>query len=406
MKKNNINVNSILEKIKECDTITIKYFFDLMKEYDKYDVLTAFKCFFSSLTEEEMINKYFDFFLYFQIGPVFPDRITFNDLCLKYGKERISSYLSQIYNYSIDTKVSSFINDENINSNEGSNAENFDIYDGNNEFLRDIDIYLKEIGSIPTISDSETIKLFKNYHDGDKKAKKLIIESNLRLVVSIAKNYYNGIYGFNLLDIIQEGNIGLINAIDKFDINKGCMFSTYATYWIRQAIFNAISYSSRIIRIPTHLEEFISKMQKCERKLNIELGRMPTNEEIAYELGCSLDKVVEAKSVCYYTYIESLNVPINEDSDTCLIDYVMDKEDYGNPEYNIFKASIHEQVMELLSKLPDRTKKIIMYRYGLIDGKKHTLKETGRVYGITDARISKIEKDSFKKLKKFSSIVM
>ena len=407
MKNSNINFNSMLEQIKKYDVVTIRDFFDLIKKYDKSDVLNCFKHIFNSSIEEEIIKKYFDVFLYFTIGTKIPDEITFNNLCIRYGDDKIISYLSQISSdMSEELKdESNIILDESLDNKDIDDYDyNEDNYDIDSDSVESIRLYLKEIGSIPMLNDAKTKELFEKYSKGDKKARKLLIESNLRLVVSVAKHYFNSTYGFHLLDLIQEGNTGLMRAVDKFDVTRGYKFSTYATWWIRQAITRSIADTSKPIRIPVHMTEIINRVQKMERILTVELGRTPTDKEIASKLGYTVDKVAEAKKVAFISAVASLDVPIGQDDDdNSLLDCIPDTETYGNPEESLLRLNSSDELNDLLSHLSERDRNIIKYRYGIADGNVHTLQEAGDKYGITRERVRQIEERDLLKLRRLVS---
>ena len=259
-------------------------------------------------------------------------------------------------------------------------------------------MYLREIGRIPLLNTEDEIKLAKRIEHGDQLAKKKLTEANLRLVVSIAKKYIGR--GLSLLDLIQEGNSGLIRAVEKFDYKKGFKFSTYATWWIRQAITRAIADQARTIRIPVHMIETINKLIRVQRTLVQELGREPTPSEIAKELGVDEEKVNHIIKISQETV--SLEAPVGEEEDSRLGDFLEDKESLSPQEAAIYEL-MKGHVDEFLNLLPPREQKILRMRFGLENGRAHTLEEVGQEFGVTRERIRQIEAKALKKLEKHES---
>ena len=255
-------------------------------------------------------------------------------------------------------------------------------------------MYLKEIGKVPLLTGAEERELAIRMEQGDEEAKKKLCESNLRLVVSIAKRYLNR--GLSFLDLIQEGNLGLIKAVDKFDYTKGYKFSTYATWWIRQAITRSIADQARTIRIPVHMVETINKLIRISRQLLQELGREPTSEEIAKEMGITVEKVREIKKISQDPV--SLETPIGEEEDSHLGDFIPD-DDVPAPVEAAAYSMLKEQLMEVLDTLSDREKKVLMLRFGLEDGRPPTLEEVGKEFNVTRERIRQIEAKALRKLR-------
>ena len=255
-------------------------------------------------------------------------------------------------------------------------------------------MYLKEIGRVPLLSADEEIKLAQRMEDGDEEAKRRLAEANLRLVVSIAKRYVGR--GMLFLDLIQEGNLGLIKAVEKFDYQKGFKFSTYATWWIRQAITRAIADQARTIRIPVHMVETINKLIRIQRQLIQELGREPLPEEIAKEMDISVDRVREILKISQEPV--SLETPIGEEEDSHLGDFIEDEEALAPAEAASFFL-LREQLEDVLSTLTTREKKVLQLRFGLEDGRSHTLEEVGQVFGVTRERIRQIEAKALRKLR-------
>ena len=255
-------------------------------------------------------------------------------------------------------------------------------------------MYLREIGRIPLLSYEEELELAKKVLDGDEEAKQKLSESNLRLVVSIAKKYVGK--GMLFLDLIQEGNMGLIKAVEKFDYTKGYKFSTYATWWIRQAITRAIADQARTIRIPVHMVETINKLVRTSRHLLQQLGREPTPEEIAKEMEVSVEKVVEIQKIAQDPV--SLETPIGEEDDSHLGDFIQDDETLA-PQDAAAYTLLREQLEDIMKTLTPREAKVLKLRFGLEDGKARTLEEVGREFQVTRERIRQIEAKALRKLR-------
>ena len=257
-----------------------------------------------------------------------------------------------------------------------------------------VKMYLKEIGKIPLLTADEEVDLAKRMEAGEIYAKRRLAETNLRLVVSIAKRYVGR--GMQFLDLIQEGNLGLMKAVEKFDYTKGFKFSTYATWWIRQAITRAIADQARTIRIPVHMVETINKLVRIERQLIQELGRDPTNEEIAKEMGIDVEKVREVRKIAQEPV--SLETPIGEEEDSHLGDFIEDETAVAPDEAANF-TMLREQLDDILSTLNDRERKVLELRFGLTDGTPRTLEEVGKEFNVTRERIRQIEAKALRKLK-------
>jgi RNA polymerase primary sigma factor len=257
-------------------------------------------------------------------------------------------------------------------------------------------LYLREIGKIPLLTSEEELKLAYEIKAGSKKAKDKMAEANMRLVVSIAKRYVGR--GLDLLDLIQEGNTGLLRAVEKFDPDKGFKFSTYATWWIRQAITRAIADQARTIRIPVHMVETINKLLRTQRRLTQELNREPSNEEIAKEMEIEVDKVEHIMKI--KQDISSLDASIRDDEEDSVLSDFIEDEDTVSPEESATNQLLKEQVKEILSALTEREQKILKLRFGLEDGKQHTLEEVGQEFSVTRERIRQIEAKALAKLRK------
>ena len=258
-----------------------------------------------------------------------------------------------------------------------------------------VKMYLKDIGKVPLLSADQERDLAKKVMEGDEYAKKQLCESNLRLVVSVAKKYV-GKTSLSFLDLIQEGNMGLLRAVDKFDYTKGFKFSTYATWWIRQAITRAMADQSRTIRIPVHMVETINKYVKTSRTLMQKLGRDPTIDEIAKELGMSVEKVMEIQKTAQDPI--SLETPMGEEDDGKMADVIEDETAKSPIEYAT-QSLLREQLLAVIDTLTPREQEVIRQRYGLLDGKQKTLEEVGKEFSVTRERIRQIEAKALKKLK-------
>jgi RNA polymerase primary sigma factor len=273
---------------------------------------------------------------------------------------------------------------------------NAEVYRSMGEVVVDdpVKMYLKDIGKVPLLSGDEESDLARRMMDGDEEAKRMLSEANLRLVVSIAKRYVGR--GMLFLDLIQEGNLGLMKAVEKFDYTKGFKFSTYATWWIRQAITRAIADQARTIRIPVHMVETINRQVRAQRALLQELGREPTPEEIAEYMGISPEKVVEIQKIAQDPV--SLETPIGEEEDSHLVDFIEDNKAQA-PSDVAAQTMLREQLINALHKLTPREEKVIRLRYGLDDGKQRTLEEVGREFNVTRERIRQIEAKALRKLR-------
>ncbi len=267
-----------------------------------------------------------------------------------------------------------------------------------------IQMYLREIGQYPLIAGSMEKELAKRIEAGDLDAKNLLMKANLRLVVSIAKKYANRSPDLTLLDLIQEGNLGLHKAVEKFDWTKGFKFSTYATWWIRQAITRALADQSRTIRVPVHMVETIAKYKQVVRRLTQDLGREPLQEEIALEMNLDVDKIYQIEKIDQSTV--SLESPVGEDGDdgkSKLGDFLADDK-ILSPDQESSRRIVSDQVREILNDLPPKERKILEMRHGLLDGYTHTLEEVGKVFGVTRERIRQIEAKAHEKIRQHEKI--
>ena len=255
-------------------------------------------------------------------------------------------------------------------------------------------MYLKEIGQIKLLTMEEELELADRILAGDEQAKSILAEANLRLVVSIAKRYVGR--GMLFLDLIQEGNIGLMKAVEKFDVSKGYKFSTYATWWIRQAITRAIADQARTIRVPVHMVETINKLARIQRQLTLELNREPSEEELAKKMGMSVEKIRDIYKISQEPV--SLETPIGEEDDSHLGDFIKDERNMSPEEYAT-NEMLKDEISDVLLTLTEREEKVIRLRFGLEDGKSRTLEEVGQMFGVTRERIRQIEAKALRKLR-------
>jgi RNA polymerase primary sigma factor len=329
-------------------------------------------------------------------------KVTFEEIAEKLkGIEPDSDLLDDLYNMFVQNGIEVVGADvENINEEEDEEE------DSGSDFLdsvvsnKDIKIndpvrmYLKEIGKISLLSLAEETELSERIANGDEEAKNRLAESNLRLVVSIAKRYVGR--GMLFLDLIQEGNIGLMKAVEKFDANKGYKFSTYATWWIRQAITRAIADQARTIRVPVHMVETINKLSRFQRQLTLELNREPTDEELAAKMGMSPEKIREVIKIAQDPV--SLETPIGEEEDSHLGDFVPDENNMSPEDFTIHEM-LKEEISDVLLTLTEREEQVLRLRFGLDDGSSKTLEEVGQMFGVTRERIRQIEAKALRKLR-------
>ena len=262
-------------------------------------------------------------------------------------------------------------------------------------FVNGLQDYLRKIGEYEIYTQEEEQEMFKRLKEGDTEAREDIIKRNLKLVVAIAKKY-KGWSGLSFTDLIQEGSFGLMNAVDKFDYTLGYKFSTYAVYWIKQAITKAIMNKGRAIRLPAHIVDKVNKVKKVERELSLELGKEPTEEEIANRLGISIEEVKETLDMSLATI--SLDTPIGDDEEDCLVDFVEDTK-FESPVDNITKKDLKEQLLKVMDSLDPREKTVLIKRYGLEDGEPMTLEEIGKELDLSRERIRQIEEKALRKMR-------
>ena len=329
--------------------------------------------------------------------------ITYEELAeaLK-GLEIDNDSLDELYNTFIDNNIT-VVTEEDAEAG-GEDIERIKeeepVILDDAEITKDVNIndpvrmYLKEIGRISLLSNEEEANISIRIQDGDEDAKRILAESNLRLVVSIAKRYVGR--GLLFLDLIQEGNIGLMKAVEKFDYDKGYKFSTYATWWIRQAITRALADQARTIRVPVHMVETINKMVRIQRQLTLELNREPSDEEIAKKMGISAEKVREVIKISQDPV--SLETPIGEEDDSHLGDFLKDESSLSPEEYTENEI-LKEEINEVLQTLQPREQEVLELRFGLIDGTCHTLEDVGKRFNVTRERIRQIEAKALRKLR-------
>ncbi len=314
------------------------------------------------------------------------------------GLELDSDSLDDLYNAFHENNIeiiSEDFSDEDDAADDGDMLVIEDVELPKNANINDpVRMYLKEIGKISLLSQDEELKISKRVEEGDEEAKRLLAESNLRLVVSIAKRYVGRNLSF--LDLIQEGNIGLMKAVDKFDASKGYKFSTYATWWIRQAITRAIADQAKTIRVPVHMVETINKLKRIQRQLTLELNREPTEEEIAKKMGTTEEKVREIFKISQDPL--SLETPIGEEDDSHLGDFLKDESSMSPEEYAINEV-LKDEIEEVLCTLTPREEEVLKLRFGLKGGTCHTLEEVGNMFGVTRERIRQIEAKALRKLR-------
>ena len=331
--------------------------------------------------------------------------ITFEELAesLK-GLDVDNDTLDDLYNFFVVNHIE-IISEEDSSNSDGTTPGKVETNDeqiilDDAEITKDVNIndpvrmYLKEIGKISLLSPEQELEYSKKAATGDEEAKNILAESNLRLVVSIAKRYVGR--GLLFLDLIQEGNIGLMKAVDKFDYDKGFKFSTYATWWIRQAITRALADQARTIRVPVHMVETINKMVRIQRQLTLELNREPTEEEVAKKMGISVEKVREVIKISQDPV--SLETPIGEEEDSHLGDFIKDPSEMTPEEYATNEI-LKEEIRSVLQTLQEREQEVLELRFGLVDGTSHTLEEVGKKFNVTRERIRQIEAKALRKLR-------
>ena len=386
--------NSLIDK--KVKSLIPNEFYRLIEKYNGINTFAP--------NEMNIIMKYRDAYITLALKTKKEDEIMDDDiifkLCQIFDSEEIISVITKVADSIRENSADdiSEFEEEETDIKDDEPVDDFDSVD-----MDPIKMYLNEIGRIPLLSDSETKTLFKQYAEGSNKARKKIYEANLRLVVSIAKKHVGR--GLELLDLIQEGNIGLGRAIEKYDYNKGFKFSTYATWWIRQAITRALN-QARMIRLPFQKIELIYKIKRIENKY-LSLGITLDDDMIAEEIGCSVDKIIEARKDESSSNVGSLDAPIgqyNDDSYDCLGDSIASSS--PSPEEEFIRKQEIEEAYRFLEILSPRNRDIFMYRMGIIDGIEHTLEDTGMKYGITRERVRQIENKAKKMIKNRRKVKM
>ena len=327
--------------------------------------------------------------------------ITYEELAeeLK-GLEVSSDLLDELYNALMENDISVISESDLDDDSEDDDGGNLEDILKDDSIAKELTIndpvrmYLKEIGKISLLSLDEETELSKKIAEGDEMAKNRLAESNLRLVVSIAKRYVGR--GMLFLDLIQEGNIGLMKAVEKFDATKGYKFSTYATWWIRQAITRAIADQARTIRVPVHMVETINKLSRFQRQLTLELNREPTDEELAEKMNMSPEKIREVIKIAQDPV--SLETPIGEEEDSHLGDFVPDESNMSPEDFTVHEM-LKEEISDVLLTLTEREEQVLRLRFGLDDGSSKTLEEVGQMFGVTRERIRQIEAKALRKLR-------
>ena len=335
-----------------------------------------------------------------ELGKKNDNTLTFEQLAeaLK-GLDIDNDSLDELYNAFMENGIE-VVSDDATGGKAGAAEEEENLVLSDEEITKDINIndpvrmYLKEIGRISLLSADEESELALKIASGDESAKNILAESNLRLVVSIAKRYVGR--GLLFLDLIQEGNIGLMKAVEKFDYDKGYKFSTYATWWIRQAITRALADQARTIRVPVHMVETINKMARIQRQMTLELNREPSEEELADKMGISVEKVREVMKISQDPV--SLETPIGEEDDSHLGDFIKDERSMSPEEYATNEI-LKEEIKNVLLTLQEREQEVLELRFGLVDGTSHTLEEVGKKFNVTRERIRQIEAKALRKLR-------
>ena len=397
----------VIKIINEIDLkkFDIKSYYNYIKKYGKETMLMVVKNIINKMNDDKSFNdKFIDVILTIELDCIHVDEKKLNLLFNKYGKDRVNQYFMNMLN--LEFNIKEF---ENIYKNIDELLEIINMSYDNHEVNDDeteeqetkyqnndsVKVYLKEIGQYPLLTDQEVLDLYEKIANGDVNARNKIIECNLRLVVSIARRYTRN--GLSLLDLIQEGNTGLMIAAEKFDVSRNCKFSTYATWWIRQAISRAIADYSKTIRIPVHMYDIINKVNKAQRKLVVELNREPTLEELSADTNIPMYKIKEA--IQYDQTILSLYAPANIDGDVLFVDIIEDP----NSTRDLYMDTERKNViMNCLSTLTPREEFVIKHRMGFINGKVYTLEEIGEIFGVTRERIRQIENKAIRKLQKSS----
>jgi len=409
-------IKTVINTIKNIKNFNVADYFNCLKKYGKENTLKAFKEILKKAKNpSNVINKYVFVFFLIELDDIEINEKNVNNLINKYSENVINTCFVDALEYdnralefeNIYNKIDQFIEimnflyDDKRNNNNNNNNNSRNINEaaicGNENLQYDmpdsVRIYLTEMGQIDLLKPEEEKELAIRVSNGDLIARDKLIEANLRLVVSIAKRYQGK--GLSILDLIQEGNTGLIKAVERFDVSKGNRFSTYATWWIRQAITRAIADVAKPIRIPVHLIDLINKITLAHRKLTTQLNREPTDEEIADALNISVERIENAIKATQD--VISLDTPIGDDEDNTLSSLIAD--DNSNVEHDYDKDNLGEIFDELFKTLTDREALVLQYRFGFYDGSIHTLEDVGKMFNLTRERIRQIENKAIRKLR-------
>lgn len=408
-------MNELMKEINSIKNFSLKDYYELTDKYGKKEVISAFKALLkhNNNVHFNILRRYFFAYIAIELECNNIDNKTYINLCNKYGDENIDKFILEADNLNRDDKVSSNVskildflvkneemqfdkakeeNDDNVEDIE----KNIDTF--SNDSVKE---YLKEIGSIPLLTMEEEREIFKKYNSTSdekekSKIKKKIVEANLRLVISIAKKYKNNGNNYSFIDIIQDGNVGLMTAVDKYDLNRGYKFSTYAIWWIRQAITRSMALHSRMIRVPVYLSDQMRKIMATKNNLFFKLGKEPSNEEIASFMNLAVEKINEIERILITLEPASLQAPVGDEENSTLGDFIPDKKNSVEYEYNMIELS--NSIKDILDSLPDREREVIKYRFGFYNDKVYTLEEVGQIFGITRERVRQIECKALRKL--------
>lgn len=407
-------MDKIINEIKNIKVFDLKEYYELIEKYCEKNVITAFRTLLVNSKNNDskmrILQKYSYAYITIDIENLVIDKNSYKKLCNKYGEDNVDKYIIEYEEIGTNAKISDNISKilDFLVKDEEEKEENITDNDFNNDVIVDdytddpVKQYLKEIGKIPTFSEDEEKEIFRKYNNAIDEKEKIkisqeIVTANLKLVVSIAKKYVKPSY--SILDVIQDGNIGLMKAIDKYDLNRGYKFCTYATWWIKQSITRALSEKSRIIRLPVHICELIRKISISRINLSYELGREPTDDELAKVLGISVQKLKE--TVILTSEPISLQTPVGYGDDLAsesIESFISDKNSSVEEEYN--KIALKKIVSSILPTLTEREEKVIRLRFGIDNDKILTLEEVGNMMGVTRERIRQIESKALRKLRK------
>lgn len=408
-------MSELMKDISGIKNFSLKNYYELTDKYGKKEVISAFR---NLLKHNEdrtfyILKKYIFAYIAIEFEWTNIDNKAYINLCKKYGDENIDKFIMESDDLNRNDKISNNVskildflvnNDEmQFNKDKEENDNNVEDVEENvvtfsNDLVKE---YLKEVGSISLLTIEEEREAFKKYNSTSDEKEKIriknkIIEANLRLVISIAKKYKNNSTNYSFIDIIQDGNTGLMTAVDRYDFTRGYKFSTYATWWIRQAITRSMADHSRMIRVPVHLSDLMRKISITKTNLYFHLGREASKEEIANFMNISVEKLNEVERAFLTLETASLQAPVGEEEDYTLSDFIPDENPSVEDEYN--KLELAETLKDVLGELSDRESEVIKYRFGFYDDKVYTLEEVGNMLGVTRERIRQIERKALKKL--------